>query len=148
MIGHTLHNKHLLNNVHNYRQAYFDNLKKELEARQSKSKNNLFRKHILDHQVKTNYRNEIDRIKGHISQNSSRLPIGTIENLRNRIKGYFELGKEISLDEALNDLEKRAQEQNLKNTSSTKVEEDKPETKIKEKKHSIKNKIHKRRNKK
>ena len=100
-----LHNKHLLSNVHNYRQKYFDDMKRQLDARNYKAKDKLFRDKLLQHQIKTNYRNELDRIKCHLSMNSSRFPIETIENLRNKIRQFRELGKEIALEDALNEIE-------------------------------------------
>ena len=110
-----LHNKHLLSNVHNYRQKYFDDMKRQLDARNYKAKDKLFRDKLLQHQIKTNYRNELDRIKGHLSMNSSRFPIETIENLRNKIRQFRELGKEIALEDTLNEIKQL----NNKHTASS-----------------------------
>ena len=65
---------------------YFENLKKELEARASKVGNLSYRKKIKQQQDKENYLTEIHRIRGILSTNDNRLPIGTRERLQNRIK--------------------------------------------------------------
>ena len=82
--------------THN-RLSYFDNLKKELEARHSQAKNKLFRKHAIEGQYKTNYRNELERIKQHLRQNETRLPIGTIETLKKKEEDIKKIIKEISM---------------------------------------------------
>ena len=74
---------------------YFKNLKENLEAHRSKSKAILYRKNLLEHQNKMNYNNEIHRIRGILSQNDTRLPIGTRERLEERQKALRKLGGEI-----------------------------------------------------
>ena len=74
-------NKYLNNQT-----TYQENLQKELEGRKSKSANMLYRKQLREHQHKLNYINEIHRIRGILSQNDTRLPIGTRERLNKRIE--------------------------------------------------------------
>jgi hypothetical protein len=68
-----------------------ENLQKELDARQTKSASVLFRKNLLEHQNKINYANEIDRLRGELSRNDTRLPIGTREYLKERVKALQKL---------------------------------------------------------
>ena len=75
---------------------YFDNLKKELEARKTKEGKISFRKNLLEHQNKINYTNEIQRIRGILSQNDTRLPAGTIQHLKDRVEKLKKLGGQIS----------------------------------------------------
>jgi len=49
----------------------------------------------MDHQNKLNYTNELDRIRGYLSQHDSRFPIGTEERLKKREKHLKELGAKI-----------------------------------------------------
>ena len=65
---------------------YFENLKKELEAKATKVANLNYRKKLKQQQDKDNYVNEIHRIRGVLSLSDNRLPIGTRERLQNRIK--------------------------------------------------------------
>ena len=65
---------------------YFENLKKELEAKKTKLANLNYRKKLKQMQERDNYLTEIHRIRGVLSQNDSRLPIGTRERLQSRIK--------------------------------------------------------------
>ena len=65
---------------------YFENLKKELEAKATKVANLNYRKKLKQQQDKENYVNEIHRIRGVLSLSDNRLPIGTRERLQNRIK--------------------------------------------------------------
>ena len=76
----------------NKQTTYQENLYKELEGRKSRSANILYRKQLREHQNKLNYANELHRIKGVLSQNDTRLPIGTIERLRERQKELYKLG--------------------------------------------------------
>ena len=61
---------------------YFENLKKELEAKKTKVANLNYRIKLKQQQDKENYVNEIHRIRGVLSDN--RLPIGTRERLKSR----------------------------------------------------------------
>ena len=65
---------------------YFENFKKELEARSMRTANLSYRKKLKQLQCKENYITEIHRIRGILSTNDNRLPIGTRERLQNRIK--------------------------------------------------------------
>ena len=65
---------------------YFENLKKELEAKATKVANLNYRKKLKQQQDKENYVNEIHRIRGVLCLSDNRLPIGTRERLQNRIK--------------------------------------------------------------
>jgi hypothetical protein len=72
-----------------YRDAqlkYLDQVKKELEARQTQVSNISYRKKIKEQQDKENYLTELHRIRGVLSQNSTRLPDGTRDRLNQRIK--------------------------------------------------------------
>ena len=72
-----------------YRDAqlkYLDQVKKELEARQTQVSNISYRKKIKEQQDKENYLTELNRIRGVLSQNSTRLPDGTRDRLKERIK--------------------------------------------------------------
>ena len=68
----------------NYSQHYFKNLKDFIEGQQDKSASILYRKKLLEHRDKVNYTNEIQRIRGELSRNDTRLPIGTREHLEKR----------------------------------------------------------------
>jgi len=72
--------------------AYFKNLKDQLEAHQTKTKSVLFRRKLLENQKKQNYANELHRIRGYLSQTDTRLPIGTVERLKEREKALQKLG--------------------------------------------------------
>ena len=65
---------------------YLEQVKKELEARQTQVGNINYRKRLREKQDKETYLSEVHRIRGVLSQNSTRLPIGTRDRLENRIK--------------------------------------------------------------
>ena len=65
---------------------YFQNVKRELEARQTKVANLSYRNKLKEQQNKENYLNEIQRIRGELSKNDNRLPIGTREILETRLE--------------------------------------------------------------
>ena len=65
---------------------YFQNVKRELEARQTKVANLSYRNKLREQQDKENYVNELQRIRGQLSKSSNRLPIGTRERLVKRIE--------------------------------------------------------------
>ena len=79
----------------NYSQRYFKNLKDFIEAQKNRSASLLYRKKLKEHQDKVNYTNEIQRLRGEISQNDTRLPIGTRKTLEDRIARLKELGGQI-----------------------------------------------------
>ena len=70
---------------------YFENLKRELEARATKVANISYRNKLKQQQDKGNYVNAIHRIRGALSQYDHRLPIGTRQRLANRIKEIEQL---------------------------------------------------------
>ena len=65
---------------------YFENVKRELKAKQTKVANLSYRKKLLEQQNKENYINELNRLRGDLSNNSNRFPIGTRERLVKRIQ--------------------------------------------------------------
>ena len=65
---------------------YFENLKKELESRSMRTANLSYRNKLKQQQDKENYLTEIHRIRGVLSTNDNRLPIGTRDRLTQRIK--------------------------------------------------------------
>ena len=65
---------------------YLEQVKKELESRQTQVSNISYRKKIKEQQDKENYLTELNRIRGVLSQNSTRLPDGTRDRLKERIK--------------------------------------------------------------
>jgi len=76
----------------NYSQPYFKNLKNFLEAQQTKSAAVLYRRKLKQHQDKVNYTNEIQRLRGELSKNDIRLPIGTRKALQDRVQYLKKLG--------------------------------------------------------
>ena len=77
-------NKQLL--MYGNQMKYLEQIKRELENRKSKVANISYRKKLRQMQDKENYISEIHRIRGVLSQNDNRLPIGTRERLQSRIK--------------------------------------------------------------
>ena len=65
---------------------YFQNVKRELEARQTKVANLSYRNKLKEQQNKENYVNELYRIRGELSKNANGLPIGTRERLEKRVE--------------------------------------------------------------
>jgi len=70
---------------------YFENLKKELEAKKAKVANLNYRIKLKQMQDKENYLSEIHRIRGVLSLSDNRLPIGTRERLEKRLKEILNL---------------------------------------------------------
>ena len=54
-----------------------------------------YEKKLVDHQNKINYTNELDRIRGYMSENDSRFPIGTRGRLAKRAEELKQLGAKI-----------------------------------------------------
>ena len=77
-------NKQLL--LYGNQLKYLEQVKRELEARKSRVGNLSSRKKLKQMQDKENYITEIHRIRGVLSQNDNRLPIGTRERLEQRVK--------------------------------------------------------------
>ena len=63
---------------------YLEQAKRELEARKSKVANLSYRKKLRENQNKENYLTELHRIRGVLTENDHRLPIGTRDRLKNR----------------------------------------------------------------
>lgn len=72
----------MLNNQLNYLQS----LKKEIEGRKFKAAKTSYRNKLREQQDRDNYMNEIYRIRGELSKNDNRLPIGTRERLEKRVE--------------------------------------------------------------
>ena len=77
-------NKQLL--MYGNQMKYLEQLKQELENRKSKVANISYRKKLRQMQDRENYISEIHRIRGVLSQNDNRLPIGTRDRLNQRLK--------------------------------------------------------------
>ena len=75
-------NKQML--MYGNQMKYLEQVKRELEARKSKVANLSYRKKLRDNQNKENYLTELHRIRGVLSQNENRFPIGTKERLKSR----------------------------------------------------------------
>jgi hypothetical protein len=86
-----------IDNVNRYRALQYhqlDNLRKELENREAKNNSRSNRKKLIDYQNKINYTNEIQRIRGYLSQLGPRFTT-TREALEKRKKKLIELGGKI-----------------------------------------------------
>ena len=70
---------------------YLEQVKKELEARQTQVSNISYRKRLKAQQDKENYLTEVHRIRGVLSASDTRLPIGTRDRLNKRIKQIKDL---------------------------------------------------------
>ena len=67
-----------------------ENLKRELELKQVKAQSNAMRNKLLQHRDKVNYQNELDRIRGYLSNNN--FTLGTGKRLRDREYELKKLG--------------------------------------------------------
>ena len=65
---------------------YFQNVKKELEAKKAKVASIDYRKKLLEQQERDNYSSEVDRLRGDLSKITNRFPMGTRERLEKRIE--------------------------------------------------------------
>ena len=65
---------------------YLELVRKDLEARKTLVSNISYRKRLKEQQDKANYLTELHRIRGVLSQNSTRLPDSTRDRLNQRIK--------------------------------------------------------------
>ena len=63
---------------------YLEQVKKELEAKKTKVANLNYRIKLKQMKDRENYSTELHRIRGVLSQNDNRLPIGTRERLKSR----------------------------------------------------------------
>ena len=71
-----------MENYQNIHMRQVEHAAKQVEARESKTKNNHMRRVWLERQTNLNYRNEYDRIRGELAH--ARLPFGNIQRLRRR----------------------------------------------------------------
>ena len=65
---------------------YLEQVRKELESRKTKVGNISYRKKLRENQDKENYLTELHRLRGVLSQADTRLPVGTIDRLKQRVK--------------------------------------------------------------
>ena len=86
----------LTNKYTNNHLKYFDNLKKELEARQTRQSMVLFRKKLKESEDRVNRTGELNYIRGELSRYDTKFPILTSENLYNRAKKIKDLGAQIA----------------------------------------------------
>ena len=84
------------NKYANYQLNYFENLKKELEGRQTRKSNILFRKKLKESEDRVNRTGELSYIRGELSKYDNRFPILTLENLHHRAKKLKDLGAQIA----------------------------------------------------
>ena len=75
-------NKQML--MYGNQMKYLEQVKRELENRKSRVANISYRKKLRENQNKENYLTELHRIRGVLSQNENRFPIGTKERLKSR----------------------------------------------------------------
>ena len=73
-----------------YHPAYWQRVKKELEAHNTKAASIAMRKHILEKQKQGDYQREFENIRGILSHSS--LPFQTVKRLRERAEKLHELG--------------------------------------------------------
>ena len=73
-----------------------NNVQRELDARQTKVANALYRNKLREHQNTLNFTNELHRVRGILSQNDTRLPIGTRDRLNQRVDELKKLGANIA----------------------------------------------------
>ena len=83
------------NKYRNMQLNLLENVKKEIEMKKAKSQSIEMRNKLLEYRDKVNYQNEMDRIRGYLSRNDTRFPIGDLTRLRERQKELKELVKDI-----------------------------------------------------
>ena len=79
------------NKYRNMQLNQLDNIKRELETKRAKPQSIESRNKMLAYRDKVNYQNEIDRIRGYLSQNDTRFPIGDLARLRKRAQDLKKL---------------------------------------------------------
>ncbi len=87
---------HLLKQYSKAQMHQLENLKRELEVKQARTQSTALRNKTLQYRDKVNYQNELDKIRGYLSQRDTRLPIGTIERLHRREEELKKLGAKIA----------------------------------------------------
>ena len=65
---------------------YLESLQREIKGRKFKAAKISYRNKLREQQDRDNYMNEIHRIRGELSKNETRLPIGTRERLEKRVE--------------------------------------------------------------
>ena len=73
-----------------------ENIKRELELKKAKGQSVSMRNKMLDYKDKVNYQNEMDRIRGYLSQRDTRFPIGTVERMKKTEEEFKKLGAHIT----------------------------------------------------
>ena len=76
----------------NHSHQYFKELKDFLETQKTIAASVMYRKKLREHQDKTNYTNEIQRLRGELSRTDTQLPAGTIKTLMDRVEKLKQLG--------------------------------------------------------
>ena len=71
-----------------------ENLKKELELKRAKAQSTAMRNKTVEYRDKVNYQNELDRIRGYLS--NSLLGATTVERLNRRTEDLKKLGANIT----------------------------------------------------
>ena len=70
---------------------YLEQVQREIKARKFKAAKISYRNKLRETQDRDNYMNEIYRIRGELSKNDTRLPIGTRERLERRVQEIKDL---------------------------------------------------------
>ena len=86
--------KYAVNHYSKMQTHQLENLKRELELKQVKAQSNAMRNKLLQYRDKVNYQNELDRIRGYLSNNN--FTIGTAKRLRDREYELKKLGAKIT----------------------------------------------------
>lgn len=85
-----------VNHLSKMQSQQLENLRKEIELKEVKAQSIAMRNKLLQYRDKINYQNELDRIRGELSRNDTRLPIGTIKRLKERAEHLKKLGRDIT----------------------------------------------------
>ena len=86
--------KYALSHYSKMQTHQLENLKRELELKQAKKQSIVMRNKTLQYRDKVNYQNEMDRIRGCLS--NTRLPVATLERLHRRQEELKNLGAQIA----------------------------------------------------
>ena len=78
------------------RRQYFKDLKEKLEAQENKVANVNFQRELANSQKKTNYKAELDRIRGEMTRHNTPFNAQTIAQLQAREAELVKLIKDIS----------------------------------------------------
>ena len=91
---HTPKTTHSLGYYSKMQSHQLENLKKELELKRAKAQSTAMRNKTVEYRDKVNYQNELDRIRGYLS--NSRLGATTVERLNRRTEDLKKLGANIT----------------------------------------------------